>query len=407
MTIPLIRRLTLQNFLSYGPDGVSVDLLPLNVLIGPNASGKSNLLEALAVLRGAARDLQTALREGGGSLEYPWKGDGREDVCFIEAVIDPVDPSWSYHPAMVDLQSIRYSLLLRLVGSRFLVGNESVGAIIDDEDVGPLQERVYELTGHVGTSFPWSQRQTRGNGGTEIKNLQLTESILTQLRDPIQYPELASLSDHFGGIALFQDWSFGRRTLVRQPQPTDLPTEFLLSDASNLGLILHDLSQTSAKREEMISYLRKFYEQARYISTKVQGGTIQLFIEEEGGRLVPATRLSDGTLRYLCLLAILLHPNPPPLIGIEEPELGLHPDVVPTIAELLKKASERTQLFVTTHSDVLVSALSDTPESILVCESMPSGTNVERLDAGRLREWLKEYSLGEIWRMGEIGGNRW
>ncbi len=132
-----------------------------------------------------------------------------------------------------------------------------------------------------------------------------------------------------------------------------------------------------------------------------------MYIEEEGGQLIPATRLSDGTLRYLCLLAILLHPNPPPVIGIEEPELGLHPDILPTIAELLRKASERTQLFVTTHSDTLVSALSDTPECILVCESTPDGTTMKRLEAEPLREWLEKYSLGEIWRMGDIGGNRW
>lgn len=87
--------------------------------------------------------------------------------------------------------------------------------------------------------------------------------------------------------------------------------------------------------------------------------------------------------------------------------MGLHPDILPTIAELLKKASERTQLFVTTHSDALVSALSDVPESILVCENMPQGTTVERLEPERLREWLKDYRLGEIWRMGELGGNRW
>ncbi|HYR09150.1 MAG TPA: AAA family ATPase, partial [Longimicrobium sp.] len=134
---------------------------------------------------------------------------------------------------------------------------------------------------------------------------------------------------------------------------------------------------------------------------------LQLYIEEEGGRLIPSTRLSDGTLRYLCLLAILCHPSPPPVIGIEEPELGLHPDILPTVAELLRKASERTQLFVTTHSDTLVSALSDVPESILVCEATPDGTTMKRLEAEPLREWLEKYSLGEIWRMGEIGGNRW
>jgi predicted ATPase len=171
--------------------------------------------------------------------------------------------------------------------------------------------------------------------------------------------------------------------------------------------MLHELSQTSAMREELIHYLRRFYEHARFISTRIQGGPLQLYIEEENGRLISASRLSDGTLRYLCLLAILCHPSPPPVIGIEEPELGLHPDILPTVADLLRKASERTQLFVTTHSDALISALSDVPESVLVCERMPNGTVMERLEPQKLSSWLDDYRLGEIWRMGELGGNRW
>ena len=100
-------------------------------------------------------------------------------------------------------------------------------------------------------------------------------------------------------------------------------------------------------------------------------------------------RLSDGTLRYLCLLAILCHPEPPPLICIEEPETGLHPDILPTIAELLIEASQRTQLIVTTHSDILVSALSDIPEAVLVCEKDEDGTHFKRLNKDDLKEWLK------------------
>ncbi|MEW6754253.1 MAG: AAA family ATPase [Candidatus Latescibacterota bacterium] len=83
---------------------------------------------------------------------------------------------------------------------------------------------------------------------------------------------------------------------------------------------------------------------------------------------MPATRLSDGTLRYLALLAVLCHPTPPPLVCIEEPELGLHPDIMPQLAVLLCEAATRTHLVVTTHSDILVDALTDTPEAILVCE---------------------------------------
>jgi predicted ATPase len=87
--------------------------------------------------------------------------------------------------------------------------------------------------------------------------------------------------------------------------------------------------------------------------------------------------------------------------------LGLHPDILPTIAELLIEASRQTQLVVTTHSDGLVSALTEVPEAILVCEHDERGSHLHRLDPEQLKQWLKRYSLGELWRMGEIGGTRW
>jgi hypothetical protein len=75
----------------------------------------------------------------------------------------------------------------------------------------------------------------------------------------------------------------------------------------------------------------------------IEGSTVQVFLQESGRFTVPATRLSDGMLRFLCLLAILCHPNPPSLVCIEEPELGLHPDILPSLADLLKEASGRCQ----------------------------------------------------------------
>ncbi|TAG86335.1 MAG: hypothetical protein EAZ18_25790 [Oscillatoriales cyanobacterium] len=109
-------------------------------------------------------------------------------------------------------------------------------------------------------------------------------------------------------------------------------------------------------------------------------------------------------MRYLFLIALLLDPTPPPLICIEEPEIGLHPDILPAVAEMLIEASKRTQLIVTTHSDALVSALS--PESVLICDRDDRGSHLNRLEPKRLKKWLENYSLGELWRMGEIGGNR-
>src|SRR5205085_8350333 len=126
------------------------------------------------------------------------------------------------------------------------------------------------------------------------------------------------------------------------------------------------------------------------------GGSVQIFFHE-GDYSIPATRLSDGTLRYLCLLAILQDPEPPPLICIEEPELGLHPDILPKLADLLRDASERTQLIVTTHSDILVDALTETPEVIKVCEKHGGQTVIQGLDSENLSEWLQKYRLGELW----------
>jgi predicted ATPase len=397
MPDPLIRSLTVKNFLSYGPKGISVDLLPLNVLIGPNASGKSNLLEALSILRATAGDLQGAVREGGGITEYLWKGIGANEGAELWTEI--------HYPVTPLAAVISHGIGLSQSGTRLEIWHELLRRSSTSSKGALKVEAIYDFDGTDPLLYPSVLNGARVP--TPLTDFKLSHSILSQRRDPERYPEITFLSDAFGSIALFQEWNFGKRAPARIAQPTDLPSEFLLPDASNLALVLHDLGQTSGRRDELISFLRRFYEPARFISTKIQGGTIQLFIEEEGGRLIPATRLSDGTLRYLCLLAILCHPSPPPVIGIEEPELGLHPDIMPTIAELLKKASERTQLFVTTHSDALVSALSDVPESILVCESMPQGTTIERLQPERLREWLEDYRLGEIWRMGEIGGNRW
>jgi predicted ATPase len=187
----------------------------------------------------------------------------------------------------------------------------------------------------------------------------------------------------------------------------DLPDDFLEENASNLGLIFNDLEHRPGWKE-LLEKLRLFSESFDDISVKVHGGTVQIFLHEKGmDQPIPATRLSDGTLRFLCLLAILCHPSPPPLICIEEPELGLHPDILPSLAEIIKEASARTQLIITTHSDVFVDAFTDEPESVVVCEKENGSTTMKRLDRQALSEWLQKYALGELWRMGEIGGKRW
>ena len=164
---------------------------------------------------------------------------------------------------------------------------------------------------------------------------------------------------------------------------------------------------SASNRDNLTRCLSKFYDGIVGFSTPVKSGKVSLILEESGGRQIPAARLSDGTLRYLSLLTVLLDPNPPPLIGIEEPELGLHPDVIYDLAELLVDASTRTQLVVTTHSPTLIDALTDHPSSVVACEKHDGQTHFRRVNPDDLASWQGDRGLGELWSMGSIGGMRW
>jgi predicted ATPase len=231
-------------------------------------------------------------------------------------------------------------------------------------------------------------------------------SILAQRRDPEQYPEIAHLAGAYERIRIYREWAFGRNTVFREPQKADMRSDRLEEDFSNLGLFLSRLRKSPKAKTAILDGLKDLYEGVTDFEPVVEGGTVQVFFSE-GDFSVPATRLSDGTLRYLCLLAVLCDPAPPPLICIEEPELGLHPDILPKLADLLVQAAQRTQLIVTTHSDLLVDAMTDIPDAIVVCEKHEGKTEMYRLKKEDLTHWLAKYRLGQLWTKGQIGGTRW
>ncbi len=390
----LITSIKLTNFLSYGDDSEAIQLEPLNVIIGSNGAGKSNLLEAIELIKSAPKDLIAPIRDGGGVRDWLWKGAAKQIPASLDVVIDyPKGPS-----------GLRYSLSFTEVSQGFEILDERV-------------ENARPDTGHQAPYLYYKFENGHGVLNVKGKNRKLqrediepNQSILSQRKDPDQYPELTFLGNTLTKIRLYREWSFGRFTVPRTAQKADLPNDFLEPDCSNLGLVLNRLQENHELKQRLIKELRALYEGIQDYYVKIDGGTVQVFFQERiNARIVPmpATRLSDGTLRYLCLLAILCHPNPPPLVCIEEPELGLHPDVLPRLAQLLKDASERTQLIVTTHSDVLVDALTDQPDAVLVADKGDKGTTLTRLSKEKLKPWLEKYRLGQLWTRGEIGGTRW
>jgi predicted ATPase len=391
----LLLRIKLTNLLSFGPNAAALELHNLNILIGPNAAGKSNLIEAVSLVRAtpvsgtASMDLSGIVRRGGGVGEWVWKGD-RHTPASIDVLVR--HPQWK--------QSLRHVFSFRGDEPRFQLEGET----IEDESSTEGRRGRFYYRFHNGKSGIRPKDAPRNWRPALGINADL--SILAQRRDPEQYPEIAYLAEAYEKIRIYREWAFGRNTVFREPQKADMRSDRLEEDFSNLGLFLSRLRKTPAAKAGILAGLKDLYEGVTDFEPVVEGGSVQVFFSE-GDFSVPATRLSDGTLRYLCLLAILCDPEPPPLICIEEPELGLHPDILPKVADLLVLAAERTQLIVTTHSDVLVDAMTERPEVIIVCEKRGRESEMRRLKKEDLASWLEKYRLGQLWIRGQIGGTRW
>ena len=395
---PAIRSLTIQNLLSFGPEPTTVELRNLNVLIGPNGSGKSNLIEVLGLLHSAPDELARAMSKGGPIDEWLWKGTAGKSKD-LTASVETVAP-------VAGRTGLRYGLSVKKgPGYRLEIADERI------EDESPLggtsATLYYSLEGghpHLRSMLDPLSKSKAGAIGDFDPHL----SILAQRKAPLLYPQLSYIRDLFAGFRLHRDWEFGTSGNVRDACDATLQNEYLEDDYSNFGVVLDRLLSIPSVHDQIVSSLQTLYEGASDLRTNIEGGRVQVRLFEKhlrGG--TPLVRLSDGTLRWLTLLAILLNPDPPPLVCIEEPELGLHPDMIHELGNLLKEASTRMQLIITTHSDRLVEEFTDTPEAVVVCEKENGASKFRRLDRKQLASWLEDYTLGQIWTRGQIGGTRW
>jgi predicted ATPase len=232
-------------------------------------------------------------------------------------------------------------------------------------------------------------------------------SILSQFKSPADRTPTTEVGNLLSQIRIFREFRTGLGSQARDGVSTSVPNGALVDGGDNLALVLHDLDFLGV-RERIKDYLQRFCERYEDWKVRVGQGLARIFLREKGlAEPLSGARLSDGTLKLLAILAVLFHPKMPPVLCIEEPELGLHPDALQLVAEALVEASHATQVIVTTHSDALVDAFTERPENVLVCErDFDNGTQMKRLSKRRLKEWLEHYSLGQLWRIGEIGGGR-
>lgn len=389
----MITRIEIEGFRSI--ERLDLAMEPLTVLIGPNGSGKSNLLDVFALMSAAsAGGLAEALTIRGGYDLIRFRGASEERVFF--ALDFSANGTFAEEGA-----DVHYKLQLRPSGSVARIGFEQVS-------VGPKPGYTAPMfVAHRKLDSCTFRNKLSGNR-EEPKGLESeSELAIFQVKDQTAYPTPYKLAREMSAWRLYPPITTAPDAPVRRPQLLRSGLR-LAADGSNLASVLHAIqNQSPAVWEELCDLLRTACPGFRHLSFPPEGGDGMVVLrwwEEPFAREYgfSANLLSDGTLRLLMILAILLSPDPPPLVCIDEPELGLHPDWVKLVGEQLQAAATRTQLVVATHSPELVSKLS--PSQVVVIEKDDGRTVANRLTDAEFKEWLNEFRLGDLWRAGHLGG---
>src|ERR1035441_3227759 len=211
-----LRTIRLQNILSFGHDMPEFELQSLNVLIGPNGAGKSNLIEAISLLQAAPVNLLEPVRTGGGIGEWLWKGADPASMAEIDVTV--------FYPQ--GTMPLRHRLRFDTVGQRAELVDEAIENEHPSWPGAPDVLFYYRYQhGHpvlsVKADDPRSDERARRVLRRE--DLALDQSVLSQRKDPDQYPEVTYLGNEYGKIKLFREWNLGRNTQPRRPQPTHPP----------------------------------------------------------------------------------------------------------------------------------------------------------------------------------------
>ena len=408
------QKIRIQNLLSFGPDSPEIELKPLNIIIGENGVGKSNLLtvfEFIGLLPNY-NDGSYFRKVIGSAKNFIWKGPNPQSRTRELAF------QVSNGPESYNFLINKYKLGYDETNDRLLFLEEEIERGVESSDPSIISQPVF--LNHASKESFWSYYHTDAYiveknqfQGMEIQKEELKDSSFSKASTSLsqiaekRFPYLFYMRDALSNykLVVHKETDFGPSSVLRQAQEYR-DYKPIYPDFSNLfhHLLVHFRENLNYKREFM-GYLQRFNPRIKDLSVNgLDTSRIKLFAEEEGlNSLIPVENISDGTLHFICLLAILLNPNPPKLVCIEEPENGLHPDAIHLVAELLKEASKRMQIIVTTHSAHLISYFSDMPEAIMVAEKDERGTVFHRLTE-RQKKMIGDVGIGTIWLQGKIGG---
>jgi len=343
----VINTLHIQNYRSIRE--MSLELEQLNIVFGPNGTGKSNIYKAIHLMHSAAQgQFSQALANEGGILKVFWAGKTRSDQ--LRRMNLAVETETYEYELQVKEESIWLSGQHRRPSSQLMKRrNQAVF----------LNNVHHEKVTHSGTLYE-------------------NESVFGQLGEPHLYPEVSQMRESLRNWRFYHEFSVSIGSAMRAPQ-VGFRSPVLASDGANLAAAFQTIVEIG---DELL--LMRILDQAFpgcVFYSDNSGGRFRMMMQREGlSRPLEPAEFSDGTLRFLCLAVALLSPRPPAFIALNEPENSLHPQMLPALASLIAEASRYSQIWLTSHSPELAKLIEKQRSFSLYQLSMAEGeTRVERL----------------------------
>jgi predicted ATPase len=359
----MIDRIYIENYKSIRE--LDIELNPINVLVGANGVGKSNFISFFKLLNVIYKnELQNHVATHGKADSF---------LHFGRQVSEHLKGEIFFKNSQA-INSYKFEL----------VPNQSSNLIINNEWSG------------YGTKYPiWDYNNYWG--------LDYTSHILVSSNS---YRDKDYLQIHFNTFKIYHFHDTSTDSALRTPCLLK-DNRRLREDGSNLAAFLYLLQKKHPKKFKLITRtiqsIAPFFKGFLLEPDNLDESMIELVWEEKGSDMyLNAYHLSDGTIRFIALATLLLQPNPPSTIIIDEPELGLHPFAINKLAGLIKKASVKSQIILSTQSVNLVSNFD--PENIITVDRADKQSVFKRLDSQDLKNWLEDYSLGDLWTKNIIGG---
>lgn len=333
----------------------------LNVLIGGNGAGKSNFISLFQMLG--------EMMDPNQGLQNYIAGKGRAEAFLFRGV--------------EETELLRIKLAFNLNTYEMLLKPTDGGRMFFAKETATFSGPYFGLstyehgTGHFESWLPKENLTRQGE--------QFTKEALQ-------------------GWKVYHFHNTSKTAALMRPVNA-VDNENLQKDAGNIAPFLLRLQQEHPKH-----YLRiiQHIQQAApffgdFVLKADSTDQVQLlWREKHSPKIYYPHQLSDGTIRFICLATLLLQPNPPSTIIIDEPELGLHPSAITALAGMLRLAEENSQLIISTQSSPLVDHLQ--VEDLIIVDRVDGATTLARLQEEHLAEWINEYSLGQLWDKNLLGG---